>query len=82
MKECWRDRVKAGSQEVWAGGNSYDSGRHTSLLAVAVGLYITNKANRDQQKLAQQGQVTERFGTSINQLGSDNLDVRLVVSTP
>ena len=24
-----------------------------SLLAVAVGLYITNKANRDQQKLAQ-----------------------------
>jgi hypothetical protein len=48
-----------------------------SLLAVAVGLYITNKANRDQQKLAQQGQVTERFGTSINQLGSDNLDVRL-----
>lgn len=48
-----------------------------SVLLVAAGLLYTNAANRTQQKLAEQGQITDRFGTAINQLGSDNLDVRL-----
>lgn len=48
-----------------------------SVLLVAAGLWYTNAANRAQQKLAEQGQITDRFGTAINQLGSDNLDVRL-----
>lgn len=48
-----------------------------SVLLVALGLWVTNAQNRDQQQLAEQGQVTDRFGTAINQLGSENLDVRL-----
>ncbi len=48
-----------------------------SVLLVAAGLFYTNAANRAQQKLTEQGQITDRFGTAINQLGSDNLDVRL-----
>jgi uncharacterized protein YjbI with pentapeptide repeats len=48
-----------------------------SVLLVAAGLFYTNAQNRAQQKLAEQGQITDRFGTAINQLGSDNLDVRL-----
>jgi Pentapeptide repeats (8 copies) len=48
-----------------------------SVLLVAAGLFYTNAANRAQQKLAEQGQVTDRFGTAIDQLGSGNLDVRL-----
>jgi hypothetical protein len=48
-----------------------------SVLLVAAGLFYTNAANRAQQKLAEQGQITDRFGTAINQLGSGNLDVRL-----
>ncbi|HEX9118177.1 MAG TPA: pentapeptide repeat-containing protein [Anaerolineae bacterium] len=34
-------------------------------------------ANRRQQFLTEQGQITERFGRAIDQLGSDKLDVRL-----
>jgi pentapeptide repeat protein len=48
-----------------------------SVLLVAVGLYITNAANRAQQQLTEQGQITDRFGRAIDQLGSDKLDVRL-----
>lgn len=48
-----------------------------SVLLVAAGLFYTNAANRAQQKLTEQGQITDRFGTAINQLGSGNLDVRL-----
>jgi hypothetical protein len=48
-----------------------------SVLLVAAGLFYTNAANRAQQKLAEQGQVTDRFGTAIDQVGSGNLDVRL-----
>lgn len=48
-----------------------------SVLVVAAGLIGTNNANRAQEKLAERGQITDRFGTAINQLGSDNLDVRL-----
>jgi hypothetical protein len=46
-----------------------------SVLLVAVGLFYTNNANReqqrlglDQQKLAFQGQVADRFTTAIGQL--------------
>ena len=48
-----------------------------SAPLVAAGLLYTNAANRTQQKLAERGQITDRFGTAINQLGSEILDVRL-----
>lgn len=48
-----------------------------SVLAVAIGLVITNSANRAQEALNAQGQVTERFGKAVDQLGSDKPDVRL-----
>ncbi|WP_405096289.1 pentapeptide repeat-containing protein [Micromonospora sp. NBC_01412] len=48
-----------------------------SVLVVAVGLWMTNEANRDQQRLSAQGQITERYATSVEQLGSEKLDVRL-----
>jgi hypothetical protein len=48
-----------------------------SVLLVAAGLFYTNAANRTQQQLTEQGQVTDRFGRAIDQLGSDKLDVRL-----
>jgi uncharacterized protein YjbI with pentapeptide repeats len=55
-----------------------------SVLLVAVGLILTAAANRDtnnanlaQQRLTEQGQVTDRFGRAIDQLGSRKRDVRL-----
>jgi hypothetical protein len=55
-----------------------------SVLLVAAGLYFTNAANRStsaatlaQQKLAEQGLITERFSRATDQLGSDKIDVRL-----
>ena len=55
-----------------------------SVLLVAVGLILTAAANRDankaslaQQRLTEQGQITERFGRAIDQLGSHKRDVRL-----
>jgi Pentapeptide repeats (8 copies) len=48
-----------------------------SVLLVALGLFYTNSANRAQDNLTEQGQVTDSFGSAIDQLGSDQLDVRL-----
>jgi hypothetical protein len=61
-----------------------------SVLLVAAGLFYTNEANRnqqqlglDQQKLALQGQVADRFTAAIGQLGQedekrqDKLSIRL-----
>ncbi|WP_143025340.1 pentapeptide repeat-containing protein [Micromonospora sp. WMMB235] len=51
-----------------------------SVLVLAIGLYITNSANRSQQDLAAQSQITERFTSAIEQLGQaggDKIDVRL-----
>ena len=51
-----------------------------SVLVLAVGLYITNDANREQHRLAEQGQITERFTKAVEQLGQpgpDKIDVRL-----
>lgn len=51
-----------------------------SVLIVAIGLYLTNEANRDQQRLAAQGQITDRYTTAIEQLGQPGaakVDVRL-----
>ena len=48
-----------------------------SALFIAVGLFFTNAANREQQRLTEQGQVTERFGRAVDQLGSGTLDIRL-----
>lgn len=48
-----------------------------SVLAVVLGLYVTNSANRTQQRLNEQGQVTERFGRAVELLGSNELDVRV-----
>jgi uncharacterized protein YjbI with pentapeptide repeats len=51
-----------------------------SVLAVGVGLIVTNTYNRDQQRLALQGQITDRFTKAIEQLGQAGplkIDVRL-----
>jgi Pentapeptide repeats (8 copies) len=49
-------------------------------LAVLVGAFYTYRqvqTGRRQLHVAQQGQVTERFSRAIDQLGDENLDVRL-----
>jgi hypothetical protein len=49
-------------------------------LAVLVGAFYTYRqvqTGRRQLEVAQQGQVTERFTRAIDQLGDENLDVRL-----
>ena len=50
-----------------------------SVLLVAAGLFYTNDANRnqqklglEQQKLALQGQVADRFTAAIDQLGQED----------
>ncbi|MFI5496709.1 hypothetical protein [Actinoplanes sp. NPDC051859] len=51
-----------------------------SVLAVAAGLVITNNYNREQQALALQGQITDRFTKAVEQLGQpgrQKIDVRL-----
>jgi hypothetical protein len=48
-----------------------------SVLAVVAGVITTNNANRAQQRLTEQGQVTERFGNDVDLLGSTELDVRV-----
>jgi hypothetical protein len=48
-----------------------------SVVAVMLGVYVTSKANVAQQRLTEQGQVTERFGNDMGLLGSKELDVRV-----
>jgi len=54
-----------------------------SVLLVAAGLFYTNEANRQQQRLAVQGQVADRFSAAIDHLGEedqphdDKLSIRL-----
>lgn len=58
-----------------------------SVLIVAIGLYITNEANREtsaanreQHRLTAQGQITDRFAKAVEQLGqpgAEKVDVRL-----
>jgi uncharacterized protein YjbI with pentapeptide repeats len=48
-----------------------------SVLLVALGLFYTNAANRAQQQIAEQGQVTDRFATAVGQLASGQLEIRL-----
>jgi hypothetical protein len=51
-----------------------------SVLLVAVGLYVTNEANREQQRLTAQGQITDRFTKAVEQLGQsgpEKVDMRL-----
>ncbi|MFE0588906.1 pentapeptide repeat-containing protein [Micromonospora echinospora] len=62
-------------------------GQVVSVLVLAVGLYLTyranqetSSANREQHRLTAEGQITERFATAIEQLGEpgkDKIDVRL-----
>ncbi|WP_165521975.1 pentapeptide repeat-containing protein [Micromonospora zingiberis] len=55
-------------------------GSIVSVVLVGLGLYETNRANREQQRLAAQGQITERFTRAIEQLGQpgeEKVDVRL-----
>jgi uncharacterized protein YjbI with pentapeptide repeats len=49
-------------------------------LAVLIGAFFTYRqvqTGRQQLEVAQQGQVTERFTRAIDQLGHENMDVRL-----
>jgi hypothetical protein len=48
----------------------------TVAVAIAALLY-TNQANRDQERLTEQGQITERYGRAVDQVGDDTLDVRV-----
>jgi hypothetical protein len=51
-----------------------------SVLLVGAGLYSTSNATLSQQKLAEAGQITERFSRAVDQIGTpgaDKLDVRL-----
>lgn len=48
-----------------------------ALLAGAFYTYRQVQTGRRQLHVAQQGQVTERFTRAIDQLGSENLDIRL-----
>lgn len=58
-----------------------------SVVVLAIGLYITNAANRDQQeanraqqRLTAQGQITDRYTKAVEQLGQpgpEKIDVRL-----
>jgi hypothetical protein len=51
-----------------------------SVLLVAAGLFYSNEANRKQQDLIAQGQITERFNKALDQLGQegdDKLGIRL-----
>ncbi|WP_189171532.1 hypothetical protein [Pilimelia anulata] len=51
-----------------------------SVLVVAIGLYVTNEANRRQLDVALQGQLTDRFTRAVEQLGqagAAKIDVRL-----
>lgn len=48
-----------------------------SVVAVMAGVIVTSKANVKQERLTEQGQVTERFGNDIGLLGSKELDVRV-----
>jgi uncharacterized protein YjbI with pentapeptide repeats len=51
-----------------------------SVLVVGVGLVVTNNYNRAQQELALQGQITDRFNKTVEQLGQagpQKIDVRL-----
>ena len=51
----------------------------TAFTAIAA-LWFTNQslsAANDQYRLTQQGQITDRFGKAIEQLGSDKADIRL-----
>ncbi|BBH70224.1 hypothetical protein ACTI_69090 [Actinoplanes sp. OR16] len=51
-----------------------------SVLAVAVGVFVTSHHSREQQKLALQGQITDRFTKAVEQLGQPGVakvDVRL-----
>lgn len=51
-----------------------------SVLAVGAGLIVTSYFNREQQQLALQGQITDRFTKAVEQLGQhgpQKIDVRL-----
>jgi uncharacterized protein YjbI with pentapeptide repeats len=49
-----------------------------ATVAVAVAaLLFTNEASGEQARLTQQGHITDRFTSAVDQLGSDQIDVRL-----
>jgi uncharacterized protein YjbI with pentapeptide repeats len=69
-------------------------GQIVSVVVLAIGLYLSyqanqetsranreiSAANREQQRLAERGQITDRFAKAVEQLGqpgSDKVDVRL-----
>src|SRR5262249_2518601 len=64
IRSDWGQRLTA-SGSIAAGG-----------VAVAALLY-PNQANREQQQLAAQGQITDRFGRAIEQLSQEGADIRV-----
>lgn len=63
----------------WSNVVSSLAAAFTVLVAVAAMLY-TNNANRTQNQLNEQGQITQRFATAVEQLGRpgpEGIDVRL-----
>jgi hypothetical protein len=47
-----------------------------STLFAGSAILYTGKANREQQQLTEQGQITERFNKAIEQLGSGSVTLR------
>ena len=73
-----RPQAKTAAPDRWQRGTAL--GSLFSVLLVAVGLYLTNDFNREQQNLAIKGQRADRFVKAIDQLGqegNDKLGIRL-----
>ncbi|HEX8868904.1 MAG TPA: pentapeptide repeat-containing protein [Lentzea sp.] len=78
MTENDASRSAAGRMFHWAGW-SHLAALATAATAIAA-LWFTNKslvATNQQITLAQQGQLSDRYGRAVEQLGSDKADVRL-----
>ena len=48
-----------------------------TVIALIVTTWFTNKANREQLRVTEDGQITDRYSAAVDQLGHLDLDVRL-----
>jgi uncharacterized protein YjbI with pentapeptide repeats len=86
-KSTWRHRFRYLVKR-WARWKGWARTPTTiGLLVLLAGLYFTSqtlittqeqsRATQDQVRLAEQGQLTDRFGKAVEQLSSDRIEVRL-----
>jgi hypothetical protein len=72
----------AGASQTWHGWSTVVSSIATAVTVIVavIALVADNAAKRDDRQLTQQGQLTDRFSTAIDQMGhsgTGNLTVRL-----